>query len=656
MILNSPYISGSLTVTGNTNLIGALTVTGSLAGTATSSSFAYTASSAVSAYTAASAVNATTALTASYATSFTVGGTLTAQTLVVQTITSSVSFITGSTRFGSLLTNTHQFTGSMFVTGSSTFSNTVTALNAIINNGINSTDGIKIVGALSSSAFTSGLEFIRTTVTGGSKIQPLRDIAIGGVGFNFLVTANNTAEVNATYTSALQILNTGAVGIGTASPAYQLQVLNTIGLRANSVDFQAIKGTGFGYSPGSYKVVLLGSSASADFTTVSIGYDPSGNSNSSFNGSGVEVLFRRGVQFVTPNSANNAYYLSNLVLYDGNVGVGTITPGSKLHLYDGSNPLSLKIQRTTVPVYLSDVQTAGTTAGSAWSHNVENTSNGSVSWGSFANVAYAGSAIMLNANTSNSFITLHTAASVNTNPSERVRITGGGIVCVAGTSQLGSSTLSIFGSIAARNSGVDATFAEAFTAYYSANDTESNAISTAVSSAAGQSGFRFDVSNGAGSAARTASMYIYRTSVSIVGSLSKGSGTFKIDHPLESKKDTHHLVHSFIEGPRVDLIYRGKATLVDGAATINIDESAGMTEGTFAALNRDVQCFTTNESGWDLVKGKVEGNILTIISNNSNSTDEISWMVIGERQDKHIKDTDWTDENGKPILEPLKTI
>jgi len=121
MILNSPYISGSLTVTGNTNLIGALTVTGSLAGTATSSSFAYTASSAVSAYTAASAVNATTALTASYATSFTVGGTLTAQTLVVQTITSSVSFITGSTRFGSLLTNTHEFTGSMFVTGSTAF-------------------------------------------------------------------------------------------------------------------------------------------------------------------------------------------------------------------------------------------------------------------------------------------------------------------------------------------------------------------------------------------------------------------------------------------------------------------------------------------------------------------------------------------------------
>jgi hypothetical protein len=52
--------------------------------------------------------------------SITTTGTITAQTLVVQTVTSSVSFITGSTRFGSLLANTHQFTGSVSITGSLT--------------------------------------------------------------------------------------------------------------------------------------------------------------------------------------------------------------------------------------------------------------------------------------------------------------------------------------------------------------------------------------------------------------------------------------------------------------------------------------------------------------------------------------------------------
>jgi len=40
-----------------------------------------------------------------------VTGSITAQTLVVQTITSSVSTITGSTNFGSLAANTHTFTG-----------------------------------------------------------------------------------------------------------------------------------------------------------------------------------------------------------------------------------------------------------------------------------------------------------------------------------------------------------------------------------------------------------------------------------------------------------------------------------------------------------------------------------------------------------------
>jgi hypothetical protein len=49
--------------------------------------------------------------------SFTTTGTITATTLVVQTITSSISSITGSTNFGSLLANTHTFTGSLNVTG-----------------------------------------------------------------------------------------------------------------------------------------------------------------------------------------------------------------------------------------------------------------------------------------------------------------------------------------------------------------------------------------------------------------------------------------------------------------------------------------------------------------------------------------------------------
>ena len=139
----------------------------------------------------------------------------------------------------------------------------------------------------------------------------------------------------------------------------------------------------------------------------------------------------------------------------------------------------------------------------------------------------------------------------------------------------------------------------------------------------------------------------------IDGALSKGSGSFNIEHPLESKKETHRLVHSFIEGPQADLIYRGKVNLIGGDATVNIDIESGMTDGTFVVLCRDVQSFTTNESGWTAVRSSVAGNILTIEAQDPTSTDSISWMVVGERQDDHMIDTGWTDETGKVIVEPL---
>ena len=140
----------------------------------------------------------------------------------------------------------------------------------------------------------------------------------------------------------------------------------------------------------------------------------------------------------------------------------------------------------------------------------------------------------------------------------------------------------------------------------------------------------------------------------VAGSFSKGSGSFKIPHPLPEKSETHHLVHSFVESPQANNIYRGKVTLVNGSATINLDTESTMTEGTFVLLNRDIHCFTSNESDWDAVRGSVSGNILTIECQNPSSTATVAWLVIGERHDQHMYDTGWTDENGKVIVEPLQ--
>jgi hypothetical protein len=135
---NISFVSGSTTLM-SVSSSGAITTTGNVAGTASYASNAelldgldstvFTLTSSFAAQTA-----SFTAFTASqnilngkYATTgsntFTgiqtvnsnliVTGSITAQTLVVQTITSSVDFVTGSTRFGSILGNTHVFSGSV---------------------------------------------------------------------------------------------------------------------------------------------------------------------------------------------------------------------------------------------------------------------------------------------------------------------------------------------------------------------------------------------------------------------------------------------------------------------------------------------------------------------------------------------------------------
>ena len=170
-------------------------------------------------------------------------------------------------------------------------------------------------------------------------------------------------------------------------------------------------------------------------------------------------------------------------------------------------------------------------------------------------------------------------------------------------------------------------------------------------SANNKSHLRFSTKSGSG--ALTQQMLIRDNNlIQISGALSKGSGSFEIPHPLDSKKGTHFLRHSFIEGPQCDNIYRGTVALSGGSASVNLDSVSGMTDGTFVALNTDVQVFTTNETDWDSVKGSVSGNVLTISCQNSSSTATVSWLVIGERQDDVIVSSPLTDGSGKLILEP----
>lgn len=141
-------------------------------------------------------------------------------------------------------------------------------------------------------------------------------------------------------------------------------------------------------------------------------------------------------------------------------------------------------------------------------------------------------------------------------------------------------------------------------------------------------------------------------SLQVRGYVAKGSGSFRIRHPLAGMTTTHTLCHSFIEGPRADLIYRGEVRLVSGIATIIMDEAVGLTTGTWDLLCRDPDVFVTNNEDWTPVKaGITSTGVLTIQAQDPTCTAKVNWLVIAERHDDHMFEALWTDENGRPILE-----
>ena len=126
----------------------------------------------------------------------------------------------------------------------------------------------------------------------------------GGVDSDFRVESDS-------YSSMLKVdAGLNYVGIGNAGNlGGQLNILGTTGIRGQGSGgyktASMIRPTAFGYSTGSYAVTMLGDANTQG--TVSIGYDPSSNTSGAFTGTGGEILFRNEMQFLTPNSADDAF-------------------------------------------------------------------------------------------------------------------------------------------------------------------------------------------------------------------------------------------------------------------------------------------------------------------------------------------------------------
>ncbi|OGG56596.1 hypothetical protein A2680_04630 [Candidatus Kaiserbacteria bacterium RIFCSPHIGHO2_01_FULL_55_37] len=117
--------------------------------------------------------------------------------------------------------------------------------------------------------------------------------------------------------------------------------------------------------------------------------------------------------------------------------------------------------------------------------------------------------------------------------------------------------------------------------------------------------------------------------LAITGSLSKGSGTFAIDHPVYPA--TKILFHSFVESPDVKNLYDGIATLDSkGEAIVTLPDY-------FDALNKDVryQFFALDQAMPDLyIKEEEKNNTFTIAGGVPGG--KVSWQVTGIRHDPYI--------------------
>lgn len=278
MIIDSGVVTGSLvsigplTVTGS--VISTIGFTGSLSGSVTaaiSSSYALTASYAVNSTTASYAVNSTTAQTASSADNFTVRGTLTAQNIVVQTITSSIEFNTGSTRNGSSSSNTHEFTGSVSITGSLQvngsniiLSNQTSSMSVATASFIqNSQTASYVLNAVSSSYASSALTASNALTAPYSGLQgttPIWNQNTTGVAStaSYVITAQTASYVLQAVSSSF------AINALTASYAANVPLTSSYALFANTSSFALtasyISGSGAGVGfPFSGSAVITGS-------------------------------------------------------------------------------------------------------------------------------------------------------------------------------------------------------------------------------------------------------------------------------------------------------------------------------------------------------------------------------------------------------------
>jgi hypothetical protein len=121
----------------------------------------------------------------------------------------------------------------------------------------------------------------------------------------------------------------------------------------------------------------------------------------------------------------------------------------------------------------------------------------------------------------------------------------------------------------------------------------------------------------------------FKGAVHVEGTLTKGSGGFKIDHPLDPANQ--YLVHSFVESPDMLNVYNGNVT------TDAHGEALVVLPSYFEALNRDAryQLTVLGQFAQAIVATEAEHNRFTVRTDKPHV--RVSWLVTGVRRDPYAE-------------------
>ena len=142
--------------------------------------------------------------------------------------------------------------------------------------------------------------------------------------------------------------------------------------------------------------------------------------------------------------------------------------------------------------------------------------------------------------------------------------------------------------------------------------------------------------------------------LSVAGSISKGSGTFLIDDPLDP--EAKDLVHGFVESSEYLLIYRVTVNMGgSNEAEVNLDVALGLPAGRLQQIGAELDVYGLHSSAplntyEATIAPSGAAMLLTVNSSDAGDTAAVKILICGRRGDPYIATDPWVNPATRKLV------